>query len=221
MKAFSIHSFLLALAMTATCGTSSAAVVIADFTGGTGPAQNWDLSGLTTTMDPAPGTGNWATAPVFQYWGNLPIPAWAAGGSLSIANLNSNSTLAFDVIFPSATWLKNSAIVSVQFRTGDPNTAIFSTSTTVDLTGLKDQILHLEFDYSSAGPFADPANWGPDLSINIHPGYDWMWDTANNPGATAYTNQTFHIDNIALVPEPASALLGAIGCLFLLRRRRH
>jgi hypothetical protein len=209
-------------------GASQAAVVLADFTGGTWPVQGWGVASLSTTMDPSPGSGEWGSVAVSQYYGQMTIPSWATG-NLTVANLNSNSKLEFDLILPSAGWLSGNINIDLGIYIDPTNDSVNNgtdygpAGASFNVSSSKDQILHFAIDYSAAGILPDAIGGGPDINLNINPGYDWMWDTGGNPSGVPYTDQSFYIDNITLtsVPEPsAAAVFGAMGVMALLRRRR-
>lgn len=202
-----------------TSASSPAAIVLADFTGGTAPVQGWGVASLATSTDPSPGSGDWGSVTVSQYWGQMTIPVWATG-NLTVSNLNSHSKLEFDLILPSAGWLSGN--INVDLGISINGTDFGPASASYNISALKDQVVHFAVDYSGAGILPDATTGGPDISLNINPGYDWMWDGGNSE-SIPYVNQQFYIDNITLtaIPEPsASAALGAMGALALLRRRR-
>ena len=207
--------------------SSQAAVMVADFAGGTWPVQGWGVSSLSTSTDPAPGSGPWGSVTVGQYWGQMTIPSWATGNT-SVANLNGNSKVEFDLILPSSGWLSGNVTIDLGLYIDSTNDSTNNgveygpAAASYDISGMKDQIIHFATDYSAAGILPDAAGGGPDLTLNIYPNYNWMWDGGNSQ-SISYTPQQFYIDNIALtsVPEPsAAAALGAMGVLGLLRRRR-
>lgn len=200
-------------------GVSQGAVTLADFESGTSPVQNWGVVSLATATAPSPGTGGWGDATVSQYWGEMTIPSWATG-NLTVANLNSHSKVEFDLILPSSGWLGSNVNIRVEFQLNG-GAAYSSGWATTNVSASKDQIVHFTFDYSAAGTFP-AATAGPDITLNINPGYEWMWDGANTSG-TAYTPQQVYVDNIQLtgVPEPGVAALGGLGVLGLLIRKRR
>lgn len=230
MKANSKSLLSLAFAVAilgSTSGSAQAAVVLADFTGGTWPVQGWGVASLSATTNPSPGSGEWGSVTVSQYWGQMTIPVWAAG-NLTVANLNSNTKLEFDLILPSSGWLSGNINIDLGIYIDPTNdstnngTDFGPSGQSYNVSGLNDQILHFAIDYSAAGVLPEAAGGGPDINLNINPGYNWMWD-GNNPGFSPYANQQFYIDNITLtsVPEPSAAVaFGAMGALSLLRRRR-
>jgi hypothetical protein len=205
------------------CGSASAAVVLADFTGGTGPVQGWGVASLSTSTDPAPGTGAWGAVAVSQYWGQMTIPSWATG-NMTVANLNSNTQLEFDLILPSTGWVTGNINIDLGIYIDSTNDAVNNgidygpAGQSFNVSSSKDQILHFVVDYSAAGIIPDAIGGGPDINLNINPGWDGMWTEAN-----PYVNQQFYIDNITLtnVPEPTAVALGAMGVLMLLRRKRN
>lgn len=202
-----------------TSASSPGAVVLADFTGGASPVQGWGVAALSTTMNPSPGSGEWGSVAVSQYWGEMTIPVWATG-SLTVANLNSHSKLEFDLILPASGWLSGN--INVDLGININGTDFGPAGASYNVSALKDQIIHFAIDYSGAGILPDAATGGPDISLNFNPGYDWMWDGGNS-GSIPYVNQQFHIDNITLtaVPEPSAVtVVAAAGALALLRRRR-
>lgn len=218
----SIPVILAAATLALPTTSAGAAVLLADFSSGTNPVQSWGVSTLSTGIPPVAGSGNWADVTVEQYWGKLTIPGWATS-DLTIARINSNSAVEFDLIFPSSGWLPGHANIELSFELNGSSAlpTVHSLGwTTPDISSSKDQSLHFSINYGSLGALPDTSDIN--LHLHINPGYDWMWDGTNNSGATAYTNQRFYIDNIALtsVPEPAVTLLALSGGMAGLRRRR-
>jgi hypothetical protein len=200
-------------------GSARADIVLGDFTLGTSPVQGWGVASLATATPPVAGTGSWLQAGVYQYWGQLPVPGWATGGQLSVANLNSYSLLEFDLILPSASWLGNGLNIGLEIQAENMATTSIPW-TWMDVSTLKDQILHVSLDYSPIGTVPD-SGW-IDIRLNLQPGYDWIWD-GNNPSVVPYTPQTLFLDNLTLtaVPEPSTFALAGMGLAGLLIFRRR
>lgn len=213
-----LKSAILTIAtLSISVGSARAAVLIADFSAGTGPVQGWGVTSLGAGVPIVAGAGQWGSATASQYWGKLTIPNWATG-DLTIANVNSGDRVDFDLILPSLGWQSGHVNIELSFTTDGPVDRSAGWQT-YDISALKDQVVHFSIDYSMLGGL--PASSGLDMHLNINPGYDWMWD-GSNPGAVAYTDQQFYIDNIMLtnVPEPTVTVLGVAGAMLVLRRRR-
>ena len=211
--------FLAAAALLAFTAASRGALVIADFTSGANPVQNWGLVSLATGTPPVAGTGNWAIATVAQYWGQFSIPGWATAGQMTVASLNSYSQVELDMILPSAGWDSGNMTLVLEIEAENmPNTVTYSVNHNV--SALKDQLLHFSMDYSSVVGVIPASGW-VDMRLYVRPGYDYIWD-GGNPSGVSYTAQTVYLDNITLsaVPEP-SALLLAIGSVAVLGGRRR
>jgi hypothetical protein len=147
---------------------------------------------------------------------------------MTVANLNSNTKLEFDLILPSSGWLSGNLNIGLGIYIDSTNDATTNgvdygpAGASYDISGSKDQIIHFAIDYSAAGILPDAAGGGPDLTLNFNPGWNWMWE-GSNPESIPYTNQQLYIDNVTLtsVPEPSAvAAFGAMGALAFLRRRR-
>jgi len=105
---------------------------------------------------------------------------------------------------------------------------IDATSGSGDLVGIADPVdLILPSGYVSGTPLSDTSTWSGQTfsSLGITPGtYTWTLGsaaTAEPAGVDGVTGDTFTLDAVAPVPEPASlGLLGICG-ISLLARRRH
>ena len=120
---------------------------------------------------------------------------------------------------PSATGISGQLYTSISgpstFGTGGET---YATSGSGDLVGVTANYgLFLPLMYPSGAALSDTDTWsGATLSgLGVTPGnYTWNWGT----GPTA---DSFTLDVVAPVPEPASLGLLGIGALALLGRRRH
>ncbi len=204
----------------ASTAPSRGALVIADFTSGTGPVQNWGLVSLSAGTPPVAGAGSWAVATVAQYWGQFAIPGWATGGQMTVASLNSYSQVELDLILPSAGWASGNMTLVLEIEAENlANTITYSVNH--DVSTLKDQVLHFTMDYSGAVGVIPASGW-VDMRLYIRPGYDYIWD-GGNPSGVPYAAQTVYLDNISLsaVPEPSAWLMAAgslAGCGAIRRR---
>lgn len=214
-------NLLMSLVSILTAGVAQADLVLGDFTSGTGPVQNWGVVSLSTAVPPVAGSGSWLQANVSQYWGQLPVPGWATGGQLTVASFNSYSKIEFDLILPSANWLGNGLNLAFEVEAENLSTTAIA-PTWMNVSALKDQVIHISLDYSSLGAVPD-SGW-IDIRLNLNPGYEWMWD-GDNSSSVPYSPQTFYLDNLTLttapVPEPSVLALGLMGAMVVVGMRRR
>jgi hypothetical protein len=187
---------------------SNAGVIQSDFDpGGTyyGGTEGWfpyGAAGMGTITNPTGGTTTWADIhSTNQYYTSVTSQDWATP-DVTTATWNDNSNLEFDVILP-ASWLPtSSATVTVEFQTNTGGSgAINKYGSATILGSLKDTVQHVNIDYSSLKPFAPTPNWN--LSFEVHPGYDYGWDTGGNPSAVP-ADFHYYLDNVQFTPEPNS-----------------
>ena len=214
---------------------AGADVMLSDFdTGGPfyGGVQGWfgygDAAAVSTIVNPTGGNSTWMVKSPGQYYGSCTMQSWA-NPALNVANINANTDLQFDLILPGSgphAWLQNNTSQTINIALQLGGGTLGSQDHNADVTfdgSIKDQIIHIDFNYNSAFGTYDPTATFANLSLNTSPGYNWVWDS-NNPNAVPYAAQLY-IDNVqltsAVVPEPSALALCGMGglCLALLRRR--
>jgi hypothetical protein len=209
-------------------GTAEAVAIVSDFEpGGTyyGGDEAWfgyGMQSVAQESSPPGGTGNWLRASPNQYYGQMTNQSWA-NPDISVGTFNNHSHLEFDLIVDNS-WLPNASTpLTIEFQFGGGTSGTVNKYKTVNFnSATKQQVIHLDADYSTFGSSFDPTSTFWNLSFETHPGYDWGWDGAN-PSSVPYATK-FWIDNVQLtgapLPEPASLGLVLLGGLALARRSR-
>jgi hypothetical protein len=212
--------------------TTYANVMLSDFDSGgpyNGGVQGWfgygDVGAVGTVANPLGGTSTWMVKSPGQYYGQSTLQSWA-NPTLNVANLNANTDLQFDLILPGSgpnAWLPSNASQNIAIELQACGGALGTQTRDANVTfngSLKDQVIHIDFNYYAAFGAFDPTGTFVNLSLNFSPGYDWNWDS-NNPSHGTYAAQAY-LDNVQLVsvPEPTVLALAGLGALALLRLRR-
>lgn len=214
-----------------TVGTNSATVLFGDpGTAVTGPGGNAGSTAYLDTSNAAAGGyhgTNFGYLPTDNYAFSIYASANAAGGGNTgnIMSIGTNGAYCFD--FGSNGW--GASFVGVQWisQVGGVSGS-FTPNTWTHLALVRQNGLTTFYiDGISAGTTAaDSGNKG-NGHFSVHPGASFSFDglldearvvTFSSTDSTADILTTLQTG--AIVPEASSALLGAFGCLALLRRRR-
>jgi len=232
MKRRTVCTVAMLGALLLLAGQAKSAVMISDFDTGTyyGGTSGWfNYDGMpyfSSVAAPTGGTTNWLGVGPYQYYEKITAQNWAIPG-VAWSDFLSNKTIALDIIVPGTgpnAWLPNNAAQSIGFELqefgGVAGTVNFNPSATFN-TSVKDTIIHVDVAYNPA--LLDPTATGYNLSLtSLNPGYDYGWDTTNNPGGSIPYAARFYVDNIALTPEPGSlGVLALAGVAAGLRRTRR
>jgi len=223
------------------CGSAQGGTILLnDFssqTGYYGGTQGWFPYGAIAMgfadgvgSDPAPPVGgsgaSWAYMEPGQYYGHFTAQNWAYGsGDLSPTVWNQYSHFLAEIIFPSSgpnQWIAEGSIpLTIDIQFGGGNTGTVDQYDTVNVnTNVQDTPIAVDIPYT---PNFDPTATFANITLEIDPGYQWGWDTTDNPNAIPYAAYMYMTNvELSTVPEPAT--LGALAMsltMLALRRRYH